>query len=93
MIPPRAVHTAGVIRSILLGIDTIAIALRPILEPPGVGGADAPAVDGLQACVLLVGAAVLGRIAGCVEQLEIPVRQRGAQLLQLVRVLRAEPET
>ena len=54
-------------------------------------GLDRAAEVRLAARVLVVRLADLGRILVGVEQLDLPARQRGAELAQLALVLRAEP--
>jgi hypothetical protein len=60
-----------------------------LADRPRVAGERAAEV-GLPARVLVIGVAVLRRKLRRAEQLELPVRQRRSQLLQLVRVLRRE---
>src|SRR5688500_16613704 len=65
---------------------------RVLAEPPLGVVCERPPEERLPACVLLVRRAVLWRPRRVrVEELELPPRQRGPQLLELVRVPRAQP--
>src|SRR5439155_3708493 len=59
-------------------------------EHPAVGRPDLAPEPGLDARVVEIGWAVLDRVLGRVEQLDLPLRQRLAHLDELARVRRAQ---